>query len=48
MKYGMRKQYNGKLNYKSEKHSLVVFYKKRCSYKFHKIHKKTPVPESLF
>ena len=25
-----------------------VFFKKRCSYKFHKIHRKTPVPESLF
>ena len=25
-----------------------VFYVKRCSSKFHKIHRKTPVPESLF
>ena len=25
-----------------------VFYVKRCSYKFNKIHRKTPVPESLF
>ena len=25
-----------------------VFFKKKCSYKFHKIHRKTPVPESLF
>ena len=25
-----------------------VFYEKRCSLKFHKIHKKTPVPEFLF
>ena len=25
-----------------------MFYKKRCSEKFHKIHRKTPVPESLF
>ena len=25
-----------------------VFNKKRCSEKFHKIHRKTPVPESLF
>ena len=25
-----------------------VFYKKRCSEKFHKIHSKTPVSESLF
>ena len=25
-----------------------VFYKKSCSQKFHKIHRRTPVPESLF
>ena len=25
-----------------------VFCNKRCFYKFHKIHRKTPVPESLF
>ena len=27
---------------------IVVFYKKRRSWQFHKIHKKTPMPESLF
>ena len=31
-----------------EKQSLDVFCRKSCSYKFHKIHRKTPVPESLF
>ena len=31
-----------------QKQSPEVFYKKRYSYKFHKIHRKTPVPESLF
>ena len=29
------------------KQLLDVFCKKRCSYKFRKIHRKTPVPESL-
>ena len=28
--------------------SPEVFYEKRCSQKFQKIHRKTPVPESLF
>ena len=31
-----------------QKQPPEVFCKKRCSKKFHKIHKKTPVPESLF
>ena len=31
-----------------QKQSLEVFFKKRCSYKFHKIHRKTPMSESLF
>ena len=30
------------------KHPPEVFYKKRCSQKFHNIHRKTTVPESLF
>ena len=29
-----------------QKHLLEVFYEKRCSWKFRKIHRKTPVPES--
>ena len=29
------------------KQSPEVFYEKRCSWKLHKIHRKTPVPESL-
>ena len=32
----------------NQKQLPEVFYKKRCSYKFRKIHRKTPVPESLF
>ena len=32
----------------NQKQPPEVFYKKRCSYKFRKIHRKTPVPESLF
>ena len=31
-----------------QKQPLEVFYEKRCSFKFHNIHRKTPVPESLF
>ena len=31
-----------------EKQPPEVFCKRSCSYKFHKIHRKTPVPESLF
>ena len=31
-----------------QKQSPEVFFKKRCSQKFRKIHRKTPVPESLF
>ena len=31
-----------------QKQPREVFYKKRCSQKFHKIHRKTPVPKSLF
>ena len=30
-----------------QKQPPEVFYK-RCSYKFHKIHRETPVPESFF
>ena len=30
------------------KHPPEVFFNKRCSQKFRKIHRKTPVPESLF
>ena len=31
-----------------QKQPPEVFYEKRCSCKFHKIYRKTPVPESLF
>ena len=31
-----------------QKQPSDVFYKKRCSLKFRKLHRKTPVPESLF
>ena len=31
-----------------QKQPPEVFYKKTCSQKFHKIHRKTPVPESVF
>ena len=31
-----------------QKQPPELFYEKRCSYKLHKIHKKTPVPESFF
>ena len=31
-----------------QKQPPEVFYEKRCSWKFRKIHRKTPVPESLF
>ena len=31
-----------------QKQPPEVFCEKRCSWKFHKIHRKTPVPESLF
>ena len=31
-----------------QKQPPKVFYRKRCSQKFRKIHRKTPVPESLF
>ena len=34
--------------WKFQKQSPEVFCKKRCSWDFHKIYKKTPVPESLF
>ena len=34
--------------FKIQKQPPEVFYEERCSYKFHKIHRKTPVPESLF
>ena len=33
---------------KYQKQLPEVFYEKRCSWKSHKIHRKTPVPESLF
>ena len=32
----------------AQKQPPEVFYKKRCSKEFHKIHRKTPVPGSLF
>ena len=32
----------------NKKQSPEVFCEKRCSEKFHKIHRKTPVSESLF
>ena len=32
----------------TQKQPPEVFYEKRCSYKFHKIRRKTHVPESLF
>ena len=31
-----------------QKQPPEMFHEKRYSYKFHKIHRKTPVPESLF
>ena len=31
-----------------EKQPTEVFYKKSCSENFHKIQRKTPVPESIF
>ena len=34
--------------YQKWKQPPEVFYVDRCSYKFHKIHRKTSVPESLF
>ena len=36
------------LKYLRQKQPPEVFCKKRCSQKFHKIHRKTPVPESPF
>ena len=36
-----------KININVQKQPPEVFYVNRCSLKFHKIHKKTPVPESL-
>ena len=32
----------------TQKQPLEVLYQKMCSWKFRKIHRKTPVPESLF
>ena len=32
----------------TQKQPPNVFYEERCSQKFHKIHRKTPVPQSLF
>ena len=34
--------------FKKQKQPPKVFFKKRCSQKFRKIHRKTPVPEPLF
>ena len=31
----------------TQKEPPEVFYEKKCSYKFHKYHRKTPVPEFL-
>ena len=31
-----------------QKQPSEAFYKKMCSWKFHKIHRKTPVPEAFF
>ena len=39
---------NSLTNTNSQKQPSEVFCKTRCSEKFHKIHRKTPVPESLF
>ena len=36
------------LTHYSQKQSPEVFYRNRRSWKFHKLHSKTPVPESLF
>ena len=36
------------LNQEIEKQPPEMFFKKRCSKKFRKIHRKTPVPGSLF
>ena len=35
-------------NFQIQEQLPQAFYTKRCSWKFHKIHMKTPVPESLF
>ena len=42
-------QSNVSINYEEPSEAAIrgVLWKK-CSYKFHKIHRKTPVPESLF
>ena len=32
----------------TKKQPLKMFYKRRCSLRFHKVHRKTPVPDSLF
>ena len=37
-----------KVSRERHRQPLEVFWKKRCSKKFRKIHMKTPVPESLF
>ena len=39
---------NGTLNLDFQKQPPEVFCKKSCSYKFHKIHRKTSVPEPRF
>ena len=37
-----------KTTFNRPKQPMEVLFRKRCSKKFHKIHRKTPVPESLF
>ena len=37
-----------KMNISTQKQPPEVFYKKRCSSKFRRIHRKTPVPENFF
>ena len=42
------KFYHEQVSYQGQKQPLEVFCKKRCSWKFWKIHRKRPVSESLF
>ena len=39
-------RFKNKRNCKIQKQPPEVFCKKSCSYKFHKIHRKTPVPQA--
>ena len=45
--FNMDYEFNLTWNCILQKQPPEVFYEKRCSYKLHKIHRKTPVPESF-